>query len=69
MIKITDGTNVKEVTVGMYKSLYSNMGYKPVDIKNESKQVKEEPKVIEPKVEPVKEEVKEVPKERFNKKK
>ena len=59
MIKITNGTDVKEVTNGMYKSLYSFMGYKPVGTKNESKPVVKEPeKVVEEK-----EEVKEVKKE------
>lgn len=68
MIKITDGINTREVTLGMYESLYRNMGYKPVDaIKNEPKK---EIKVEQPKIEePKKEEVKEVRKERPNCKK
>ena len=44
MIKITDGTNEKIVTKGMFDSLYSTMGYRPVVTK------KVEPKVVEPKV-------------------
>lgn len=66
MIKITNGTDVKVVTKGMFDSLYSGMGYRPVVNKNESKVVKEEtPKVSEEE----KVEVKEVRKERFNGKK
>ena len=61
MIKITNGTDIKEVTNGMYKSLYSTMGYKPVDTKSESKPVVKEPeKVVEEKK--IVEEVKEVKK-------
>lgn len=63
MIKITDGVNTKNVTMGMYMDLYSNMGYKPVTAVNESKK---EIKVEEPKEEPKKEEVR---KERPNGKK
>ena len=66
MIKITNGTDVKVVTKGMFDSLYSGMGYRPVVNKNESRVVKEEtPKVSEEK----KVEVKEVQKGHFNKKK
>lgn len=46
MIKITNGSDTKIVTKGMFNDLYSAMGYKPV--KNN---VKVEPKV-ETKVEP-----------------
>ena len=74
MIKITNGTDERVCTKGLFDSLYSYMGYKPVDNKNESKPKVEEPKVVEEpvKVEEVKEEVKEVPsfkKERSNYKK
>ena len=65
MIKITNGIDTKEVTNGMYKSLYSTMGYKPVGTKNEPKPVVKEPeKVVEEKeiVEEVKEVKKEFPK-------
>lgn len=61
MIKITNGTDVKEVTNGMYRSLYSYMGYKPVGTKSEPKPVVKEPeKVIEEKKDV---EIKEVKKE------
>ena len=63
MIKITNGTDVKEVTSGMYKSLYSFMGYKPVGTKREPKQVVKEPeKVIEVEKKDI-EEVKEIKKD------
>lgn len=72
MIKITNGTDVKVVTKGMFDSLYSYMGYRPVGQKVESKPVIEEKKeeIQEPSVEKEeKVEVKEVHKERFNNKK
>lgn len=49
MIKITDGTNEKIVTKGMFDSLYSYMGYRPVNTK------KVEQKVVETKKEEVNE--------------
>lgn len=48
MIKITNGTNILNVTTGLYNSLYSRMGYRPVGAKK-----------VEKTVEPVKETKKE----------
>lgn len=35
MIKITNGTNIMETTIGLYNGLYSKMGYRPVSTKVE----------------------------------
>ena len=44
MVKITDGSTTKTVTMGMFNNLYRSMGFKLVN----------EKKVIEPKEEEVK---------------
>lgn len=38
MVKITDGVSVIEVTEGAYKSIYSTLGYKPCDVKQEKEE-------------------------------
>ena len=35
MMKITNGTNTMTTTLGLFNSLYSKMGYKPVGAKAE----------------------------------
>jgi hypothetical protein len=53
MVKITDGTNTKEVTKGMFDNLYSHMGYRLIEKQNESKPVQEKPKEVKPEVKDV----------------